>query len=323
MCAHHACVCVYESSSELPNFRTSESLTRYVPSSMCVILPLPIMPPPAPSVPKACVTIMLYARNFFWPVHLRSHYAVPVTSLEHSIAEEGGGALSIDPSSILDENLASVLSFITVSIVSVLALLFSPMNGVYGGCWVAYVVMFLPICGIVQHGMIQKGGDRYGYFPYLALTLMMCVASYRMAMDLLSTTDEDEGEKEEDIGGSQAQAGTGNTGHSADVSENGSKNASEGVSADVRRRHWGRIVVALALVVVPGAVVACLFGSITGRQVETWRTEETVFRRNLAVDPRDWRSLDDYAGEIYEDGREESEKREEKDGRAMLSRCVY
>ena len=274
---------------------------------------------------------MLYARNFFWPVHLRSHYAVPVTSLEHSIAEEGGGALSIDPSSILDENLASVLSFIAVSIVSVVALLFSPMNGVYGGCWVAYVVMFLPICGIVQHGMIQKGGDRYGYFPYLALTLMMCVASYRLAVDLLSTTDEDEDdEKEEeegeekkekdDTGGSEAQAGTqagtGNTGRSADASKNVSKNVSKGVTADVRRRHWGRIVVALALIVVPGAVVACLFGSITGRQVETWRTEETVFRRNLAEDPRDWRSLDDYAGETTKMG-----ERRARRGRRKIRPC--
>ena len=35
--------------------------------------------------------------------------------------------------------------------------------------WVHVVAMFLPTCGLIQHGMIQKGGDRYLYLPSLAM----------------------------------------------------------------------------------------------------------------------------------------------------------
>ena len=35
---------------------------------------------------------------------------------------------------------------------------------------------FLPTCGLVQHGMVQKGGDRYLYLPTLGLAVLGAVA---------------------------------------------------------------------------------------------------------------------------------------------------
>ena len=36
--------------------------------------------------------------------------------------------------------------------------------------FLSFLVLFLPTCGIVQHGMVQMGGDRYAYLPYLGLS---------------------------------------------------------------------------------------------------------------------------------------------------------
>ena len=42
----------------------------------------------------------------------------------------------------------------------------------------AYLIMFLPTCGIVQHGMVQMGGDRYAYVPYLGLCGIVATGAY-------------------------------------------------------------------------------------------------------------------------------------------------
>ena len=54
------------------------------------------------------------------------------------------------------------------------------LAGLDGGAalaaWVYVVAAFLPTCGLVQHGMVQKGGDRYLYLPTLGLAVLGAVA---------------------------------------------------------------------------------------------------------------------------------------------------
>tara|TARA_B110000305_G_C19369980_1_gene603964 strand:+ start:50 stop:526 length:477 start_codon:yes stop_codon:yes gene_type:complete len=50
-----------------------------------------------------------------------------------------------------------------------------------------YVILFLPTCGIIQHGMVQKGGDRYAYIPYLAL-IPLVAAGVNSTLHFLSSS---------------------------------------------------------------------------------------------------------------------------------------
>eukprot|EP00937_MAST-01D_sp_MAST-1D-sp2_P005171 g5171.t1 len=40
-------------------------------------------------------------------------------------------------------------------------------------CWAYFLATFLPTCGIVQHGMISLGGDRYAYVPSLVMVPLL------------------------------------------------------------------------------------------------------------------------------------------------------
>ena len=51
-----------------------------------------------------------------------------------------------------------------------------------------YIGLFLPVSGIVQHGQVQKGGDRYCYLPYLPLVLL---ASGFLFYGFLNDDDDD------------------------------------------------------------------------------------------------------------------------------------
>ena len=41
------------------------------------------------------------------------------------------------------------------------------------GFWLYFIVMMLPVTGIIQHGMIAMGGDRYMYLPMLGVSVMI------------------------------------------------------------------------------------------------------------------------------------------------------
>lgn len=139
----------------------------------------------------------------------------------------------------------------------------------------SYVAMFLPTCGVVQHGMVQKGGDRYAYLPFIAL-----------AVGLASVL--------------------------ADISDQALLAAGGGVDED-REEKPARAVPGVAaalrtivpLVILPGLLFAGACGVIASEQVQTLRTEEAQYAQNLRVDPRDWRVLMDLAAMLQRAGRRE------------------
>ena len=121
---------------------------------------------------KSALTLTHFLRLFLFPVGLRAHYAINEGGLEM----DGGG-----------------------EVVYSLGLVGGGGGGlILGGMWewwkgvrhgkrgrdgekgvvgaaaaLIYVAVFLPMVGIVQHGMIQKGGDRYAYLTYLPLVTVV------------------------------------------------------------------------------------------------------------------------------------------------------
>ncbi|RLO07639.1 hypothetical protein DYB28_009198 [Aphanomyces astaci] len=93
-------------------------------------------------------------------------------------------------------NAASLLSVvscvgITMCTQYVFSMILANEDMIYVGCvcavsthpgmlaaWVYYVVMFLPVCGLVQHGIITLTADRYAYFPTVVFipVLGACIA---------------------------------------------------------------------------------------------------------------------------------------------------
>ena len=256
---------------------------------------------------KACLTIFFYVRTWFWPWGLRSHYAVRIVDTDDEAEERHLSAMSVG----------------LLTVAAAMALIQRPCDNthrevsaakwrrrrgpsmiadsaVYGACWAAYLVMFLPGCGIIQHGMVQKGGDRYAYLPYVAATIAFATGLKRLGMaaghvDEIMTAHEQAGD------GGRAGNKEDHDGNDADQSPpppNGTSSSSSSSSSTI---------LAVCTILLVGAAVTATFVPITARQVRSWRSEEAVFLRNLAVDPHDWRTLDDYADMIKRYGRPDAE----------------
>jgi len=101
---------------------------------------------------KAAVTLWFCIGKAAWPAELRPHYAMK----ELPLAE---GA---DSTEVVVACAATL-----VSLLCSLAALRAD-GGAVLAVWVHVVAAYLPSTGLIQHGMIQKGGDRYSYLPTLA-----------------------------------------------------------------------------------------------------------------------------------------------------------
>ena len=111
---------------------------------------------------KSLLTLSHYMVIFFFPVNLRAHYVVNEGSLDIHSSPELVYALGVWAGVVLP-----MAAFVTHS-----AIFGVPAHSflvVANAAAVAYVALFLPTVGIVQHGMIQKGGDRYAYLTYVPL----------------------------------------------------------------------------------------------------------------------------------------------------------
>ncbi|GMH84294.1 hypothetical protein TrST_g711 [Triparma strigata] len=126
---------------------------------------------------KSLITLSLYLRQAFWPADLRVHYVV----------NEGGLTMS-SPEVLLCVGLWS-----SAAVICSTSLVRSVRHGSKHD-WVAatsfilatYLLLFLPTMGLVQHGMIQKGGDRYAYLTYLPFAVGLgCWGKNRLSLTVI------------------------------------------------------------------------------------------------------------------------------------------
>ena len=111
---------------------------------------------------KAIITLSLYLRLAFWPMNLRSHYVV------------NEGELTIESAEVLlCVALWSCLAIVALSSLFKVAVQKEKPDWLTHASFVVagYAVLFLPTMGLIQHGMIQKGGDRYAYLTYIPLSI--------------------------------------------------------------------------------------------------------------------------------------------------------
>lgn len=205
---------------------------------------------------KALVTIWFCLRKAAYPAGLSPHYAL--RDLYFEAGHDDGEA-----------RLALACSVAATAGCAALAL-----AGLDGGAafaaWVYVVAAFLPTCGLVQHGMVQKGGDRYLYLPTLGLAVLGAVG-VAAAVDRA-------------CGGSGCDASTGGAGAPSAPS------APLPVAPVPPRRR----AAAAAAVAVAAAVVAALVDA-TAALAPAWRDDVPLLERCLRVDADDWRCLDTYA----------------------------
>ena len=134
-------------------------------------------------------------------------------------------------------------------------------------CWIWAVFGALPILGIVQHGMVAMGGDRYGsilLFP--AAHLVATLAFMAMTWNLENPRD--------------APLGSGNVGK--ELSIVGKVAAAKSVFAP----H------AMVTVVISMFLPLVSLGAQSHQLSLTWRNDETLWMHNLRLDKTDWRAAD-------------------------------
>ncbi|ETV83653.1 hypothetical protein H257_04335 [Aphanomyces astaci] len=109
---------------------------------------------------KVFVMLTCALQMWLWPTELRAHYQL----------RPGDMNIPNNAASLL-----SVASCVGITMWCVCAVSTHP--GMLAA-WVYYVVMFLPVCGLVQHGIITLTADRYAYFPTVVFipVLGACIA---------------------------------------------------------------------------------------------------------------------------------------------------
>ena len=118
---------------------------------------------------KANSMIWMYIRYFMWPSSLRPHYRLA------GELGDGRNAYSLDTNvHNRDGTLAAMYSF-AIALGCVPSLLFQRRGQKMKMLLVSFMyvfICFLPTTGIVQHGMVQAGGDRYVYIPSLIVVVV-------------------------------------------------------------------------------------------------------------------------------------------------------
>ena len=205
---------------------------------------------------KALVTIWFCLGKAAYPAGLSPHYAL--RDLYFEAGHDDGEA-----------RLALACFVATTAGCAALAL-----AGLDGGAalaaWVYVVAAFLPTCGLVQHGMVQKGGDRYLYLPTLGLAVLGAVAVA--------------------VAGDRARG----SGSGASTSGAGATSAPPPPAPVAPVPPRRRAAAAAAVAVAAAALVAALVDA-TAALAPAWRDDVPLLERCLRVDADDWRCLDTYA----------------------------
>ena len=141
----------------------------------------------------------MYVSKAIWPADLRPHYNLSPSILEAL------GTLDVDPASLVNARtdvifppggpllaVAAAAAAMCVLLWAAASLLLSSLSSssshgssnysflLEPSATLAVAVHWLgfwgPVCGVVQHGMVQMGGDRYAYLPDLALAPVLASA---------------------------------------------------------------------------------------------------------------------------------------------------
>ena len=217
---------------------------------------------------KGMLTTWFIVRQTIWPLSLRPHYAISLPA-ELDLGTPGGAEACLATAGTL----ASAL-------VACSALRLRPW---LTATWLHVGATLLPTCGLIQHGMIQRGGDRYAYLPSL-----VCVPLLAALLISFWPTHRR-------------------------TPEPTKRPATTDTEIDTDGRAGRSPSFTLALVAL--LVVGTCWAHLASLQVRIWANDATMFDYSLSVDPRDWRILDTYGEYLL--GRGDDER-----AREMMARSI-
>lgn len=207
---------------------------------------------------KAHIMLMQGVFRAVWPLGLRAHYRLD---------EDGLSLLSSSP--------LCLLSFLTTGVITFLGLNFMPSRPHFLVSWAYFCGTMLPTLGVIQHGMVMLGADRYYYIPFMIIPIIIsgCLLNFEVTKTIITHK----------------------------TNEKKRINTKEIIEiADVKN---------ICLITKYGSwwitfFFGVMFSIILSSQVLTWRNDETVWQHCLKIDPADWRSADQYAEYLIKHGRQ-------------------
>jgi hypothetical protein len=202
---------------------------------------------------KAFCTFGIFVGKAIWPAQLQAHYQVQEWKL--------------DVTNPPNEALLGIMLFCTGTIVAVT---FWREKSGFAAFWAYFVFTMLPTVGIIQHGMIAMGGDRYMYFPMLGVSALLG-AVYQ------SVTPSD------------------------DVPQTDGDYEDEELERALLKKGWLGNKRALSLFSAVFWLLCSTF--FTYRQILTWRSDVYVWKHTIQLDPTDWRSMDQLVEYYVKHGR--------------------
>ncbi|DBA05433.1 TPA: hypothetical protein N0F65_007595 [Lagenidium giganteum] len=221
---------------------------------------------------KMLITPAWTIQHLVWPAQLRVHYQLREDAMQ------------------LIRNAECLLSvaFLTLLVIGCFWLFqrSGGRNSEHMMALLYFIIMALPTCGLIQHGMVTLSSNRYAYFPS---AVFVPYGGHLFAKNLF---------------------GVGSPRHTQPKREIQPANERETVRADVSHAssnlvdcniRWSALLVVLSTLMV-----------ITLQELDYWQNEEKLYSRALELDPTDWRLLDarvhalmraNRCGENYDDCR--------------------
>ena len=211
----------------------------------------------AQRIMKAFSCFTFFIGKIIYPASLHAHYQVHEWKL--------------DVNNVSNDVLISIIFICIITCICIVKLKSNPE---LFGFWLYFIVMMLPVTGIIQHGMIAMGGDRYMYLPMLGVSVMI---SFIYHSNLVHNNDMDDlienEEKDEDI----------NIMENQEVEEDDSDD-NERIYSNVRSMPKSINTICFSVLI--------LYIVLTKRQIGTWHNDITLWTHNTKQDPTDWRSMD-------------------------------
>lgn len=196
---------------------------------------------------KAFCTFGSFFGKVLWPSTLHAHYQVQEWKLN-----------PVEPANDV------LLGMALFSMVTFIACIFWRHKPWLLAFWFSFLMTMLPTLGIIQHGMVAMGGDRYMYIPMLTVSAAVgCLYQYFIDEDGVAPDSDEEDTLDE--GGRETILGTSSAAY---------------------------IVLVVRVVAVVWIGVICV---ITNRQMKTWKNTVSQWTHNIRHDPTDWRAMDQLA----------------------------
>lgn len=203
-----------------------------------------------------------------WPVHLRPHYRLHTAMLHLSSS-------------------SSLMIVVVATVVTITLARHWKDNVPVLATLVACVSALAPVSGIVNHGMVTIGADRYCYFP------TMCAVPLFSAFLAPLLSIHDETARNDEVAAIQR------------TSKRRKKKTGSGVNVWTAWCRRSSIV-----------LVALTYAVVTYRQCELWRNQRLFLSTSLELDDGDWRILDFQIETLLEEGRDE-------EAHALIDLCIH